>query len=145
MPRPKKERKIHKMPSCKEFGPLDSIPKEEVIMTMEEYETIRLIDKRGFTQEECCQYMNVARTTVQQIYNDARYKLSLALIDGRKLIIDGGHYVFCQRDDFCGFGQRCRGRNKGQGRGRMMIKRLEEIQQKISEEKKKEGGEKNLQ
>jgi len=137
MPRPKKERKIHKMPESKEFGPLDTTPQGSVIMTLEEYETIRLIDKRGFTQEECCQYMEIARTTVQQIYNDARYKLALSLIDGKKLVLAGGNYVFCDQDDNLRFGQRGRGRGMGpgQGRGRRMMMQQANIEkEKLNKE-----------
>jgi predicted DNA-binding protein (UPF0251 family) len=36
-------------------------------MTVEEYETIRLIDLLGYMQEQCADQMHVARTTVQRI------------------------------------------------------------------------------
>ena len=49
---------------------------------MDEYEAIRLIDRQGFSQEECSSYMQVARTTVQMIYNSARQKLAEALETG---------------------------------------------------------------
>ena len=64
-------------------------------MTVEEYETIRLIDLEGLTQEECAESMNVAQTTVQRIYNDARRKLAHSLVNGAVLKIEGGNYKLC--------------------------------------------------
>ena len=65
------------------------------MMTVDEYETIRLIDQLGLTQEECAEQMKVARTTVQGIYNDARKKLADVLVNAKKLVIEGGDYVLC--------------------------------------------------
>lgn len=64
-------------------------------MTVDEFETIRLIDLNNLTQEECAERMNVARTTVQTIYGNARKKLAEALVNARNLCIEGGDYVFC--------------------------------------------------
>ena len=50
---------------------------------MDEYEAVRLIDLLGLTQEECAAQMNVARTTVQAIYDSAREKLARMLAEGR--------------------------------------------------------------
>lgn len=91
MPRPRKCRKVCCMPKNTEFVPAENYEENKVIiMTVDEYETIRLIDKEGFSQEECGEYMNVARTTVQQIYNNARRKIARALVEGVRLRIEGG-------------------------------------------------------
>lgn len=110
MPRPRKWRKVCCLPESNLFGPLNSpnLGIEITIMTVEEYETIRLIDLEGLMQEECADRMNVARTTVQRIYNDARKKLAEALVKGNVLKIEGGDYKLCdQSDQVYGCG-RCR-------------------------------------
>ena len=65
MPRPKKCRKVCHLPHISEFRPRGSRSSEYIALTVDEYETIRLIDKEGFSQEECGAYMRIARTTVQ--------------------------------------------------------------------------------
>lgn len=106
MPRPRKWRKVCCLPSNNRFGPLNAQINEEqfVTMTVDEYETIRLIDLEDFTQEECASQMNIARTTVQSIYNDARKKLAESLVNGKVLKIEGGDYQICD-----GFGKACGG------------------------------------
>lgn len=105
MPRPRKCRKVCSLPHSMEFVPanMEQNPKPSiVIMSVDEYETIRLIDYQGFSQEECGLYMKIARTTVQQIYNDARKKMALCLVDGRPLKIQGGNYQLCDgHEDTC--------------------------------------------
>lgn len=94
MARPKKCRKVCRLPKVSEFHPLGN-NNEYVTLTVDEYEAIRLIDKEGCSQEECAGYMQVARTTVQQIYNNARTKVADALVDGIGIRIDGGDYMIC--------------------------------------------------
>ena len=106
MPRPVKNRKVCHFPPIVEFRPHNTEKAlESVIMCVEEYETIRLIDKEGFSQEQCSAYMQIARTTVQRIYDLARQKIATALVEGRPLRIEGGDYEICdgQRTD-CGHG-----------------------------------------
>lgn len=104
MPRPRKCRKVCCLPKVCEFYPEGGNDKQ-VVLTVDEYETLRLIDKEGFSQEECAGYMRVARTTVQQIYNSARGKLASALVDGASIRIEGGDYTLCDgKEAECGCG-----------------------------------------
>lgn len=109
MPRPRKWRRVCGLPGNNRFGPLGSPVDVEnvVIMTVDEYETIRLIDLERFTQEECADQMEIARTTVQGIYSEARKKLADSLVNGRVLWIEGGDFVVCDGSgDGCGRGCR---------------------------------------
>lgn len=111
MPRPRKCRKVCCLPKVNEFHPesgSESGADNKIILTVDEYETIRLIDKEGFSQEECASYMRVARTTVQQIYNKARKKIADALVEGIGLRIEGGEYSLCDGEEQeCGCGGCC--------------------------------------
>ena len=104
MSRPKKCRRVCCMPGTLAFIPVDGNKENTPIaLTVDEYETIRLIDKEGLSQEDCSRRMDVARTTVQQIYTNARKKLADALVEGRPLRIEGGEYRLCgEGEPFCG-------------------------------------------
>jgi len=107
MARPKKWRRVCSMPENVSFGPLGAENNQEnfVDMTVDEYEAIRLIDLEGLTQEECANQMNVARSTVQGIYDSARRKLAESLVNGSILRIAGGEYKLCDGyEKSCGHG-----------------------------------------
>lgn len=119
MPRSKKFRKVCGMPDCTHFGTLDKKDDNNkvIVLTVEEYEAIRLIDLEQMTQEQCAEQMVVARTTVQRIYNDARRKIAEYFVNGYVLKIQGGSYRICNESDNpngngngCGMG--CRNRNR---------------------------------
>lgn len=103
MPRPRKMRRICRLPEHTSFGPLGCAHDADstVTMTVDEYETIRLIDLEGLSQEQCAEQMHVARTTVQMIYTSARQKLAQSLIIGRPLFIGGGEYCLCEGRSAC--------------------------------------------
>lgn len=114
MPRPRKWRKVCDLPDNTRFGPLDSpIDSENVIiMTVDEYETIRLIDLERLTQEECSDQMDISRTTVQGIYSEARKKLAESLVNGKVLWIEGGEFRLCDGERG-GCGRGCRRQRRG--------------------------------
>ena len=90
MPRPRKCRRVCAMPETTAFAPVGSpCEGEPLLLTVDEYEMLRLIDLEGLSQEECGQQMGVARTTVQFSYASARRKVARALVTGRMLVIRG--------------------------------------------------------
>lgn len=110
MARPMKRRRVCQLPATFSFSPEGSAGGEENIeLAVEEYEVIRLIDYLGFTQSDCALQMNVARTTVQAVYDSARKKISDALVNGKRLVIRGGSYVLCPYSQKC-CGKDCRDR-----------------------------------
>lgn len=92
MPRPKRCRRICGYPDHWSFVPEGSEITETIPFTLDEYETIRLIDHQKMTQEECALAMCVSRATVTGIYEKARYKLADAMINGKRIRITGGSY-----------------------------------------------------
>lgn len=101
MARPCKAKRVCALPSVESFGPVGLEPESKVELTLEEYETIRLIDLLECTQEECAVQMGVARTTVQAVYNTARKKIADCLVNGRELEIRGGNYQICPQAREC--------------------------------------------
>ena len=98
MPRPRKCRRVCRMPDNLGFLPISPGKEPEaVILNVDEFETLRLIDREGMSQEQCGTYMGVARATVQQIYTSARKKIADALVEARPLRIEGGHYRICEQ------------------------------------------------
>ena len=96
MPRPRKCRKVCCLPNNDGFVPVRGGEElTPIVLNVDEYESIRLIDREGFSQEQCGEYMRIARTTVQQIYAAARKKLADALVEGLPLRIEGGDFTLC--------------------------------------------------
>lgn len=102
MPRPKKCRRIcGGLPAYNRFGPKGKRNNASIVMSIDEFETIRLIDYNNMMQEEAAQRLNVARTTAQAIYTAARKKIAQALIEGKDLVIEGGDIEICNHRNLC--------------------------------------------
>ena len=92
MPRPKCCRQIGAMPQRTCFQPEGtvSLPCDEVLLTLDEYEAIRLADLDGLYQEQAASQMNVSRQTFGRIIEAARRKVADLLVNGKTLRIEGG-------------------------------------------------------
>ncbi len=93
MARPFRCRRIRKLPDHWSFRCEDDDQNDMIVMSLDEYETIRLLDIEKMTQEECAASLDVARTTVTAIYENARSKLARHIVEGRPLRILGGSYM----------------------------------------------------
>lgn len=101
MPRPQKCRRVCAMPQRCRFAPEEG-GGEVLRMTVDEFEAIRLMDHMGYTQEQCAQQMGISRPTVTGIYGSARRKLAAFLVEGRRLVIEGGPVEVCPHGGGCG-------------------------------------------
>ena len=115
MPRPHKPRRIGSPPGATVFKPAGMPARglSWVVMTVDEYEAIRLVDGDGLQQEEAAELMGVSRPTVTRILARGRHKLAEMLTTASALIIEGG--AVCQRE---GRGRTRHGRGRHHGRGR---------------------------
>ena len=97
MSRPSKCRCICSMPQVTEFLPQGSPASggNPVVLQVDEFEVIRLLDYKGFTQEQCAVRMNISRTTVTRMYEEGRRKLAKILVEGCPLRIEGGDVMVC--------------------------------------------------
>ena len=105
MPRPRKCRRVEYLPGVTYFKPA-GIPLrdlEEVRMSIEEAEAIRLKDLEGLEQEEGAEKMNISRPTFQRVLTSARQKIADVLLNGKAIRIGGGSFEMtwsrfrCQR------------------------------------------------
>jgi predicted DNA-binding protein (UPF0251 family) len=77
---------------------------EEVCLSVEEAESLRLKDLIGLEQEECADQMNISRPTFQRLLGAARRKVAEALIYGKAIRIEGGNFEMAQRRFKCNDG-----------------------------------------
>jgi predicted DNA-binding protein (UPF0251 family) len=94
MARPRNCRRVGSVPESNYFKPR-GIPLsalEEVVLTVDEFEAIRLADLESLYQERAAEKMNVSRQTFGRIIESARKKVAEALVRGKALKIDGGEF-----------------------------------------------------
>ena len=90
--RPKSCRSVGSQPDIIYFKPR-GVPLselEEVVITVDELEAIRLADNNGLYQEEAAMRMNVSRPTFSRVLSSGRRKVAEALVQGKAMRIEGG-------------------------------------------------------
>ncbi len=106
--RPKKIRMVSGSPAHEVFGPWNKQPNGEIGISVEEFEAIRLSDYEQMNQEEAAALVGVSRHTFGRMLSSARQAVAEALVTGKRLKIEGGHFQVRRRGRGCGKGQ-CNG------------------------------------
>ena len=93
MARTKKQRLIERAPSFNGFTPfgVQNTSNNEVCLTFEEYESIKLCDYDLLKHEDAANLMNISRSTFSRIYESSRRKIAKAFVDVCTIRIDGGN------------------------------------------------------
>ena len=94
MVRPQKERRVAFNPEISYFKPrgIPMFDLEEVCLTVDQREAIRLSDLLGMSHEEAGHHMGVSRATFGRIIQRAREAVADALINGKAINVEGGNY-----------------------------------------------------
>ena len=109
MPRPRIPRRVWGEPDVTYFKPAGVMMKQldQVILTVDEFEAVRLKDYEGMEQVEAAKKMKISQPTFQRLLLSARKKIADAIVNGKAIRIEGGDYKISRVGDFM------------QGRGRM--------------------------
>ncbi len=94
MPRPRRCRKVGLQPDVTYFKPA-GVPMrglEDSILTVEEFEAIRLKDLKGMDQSDCAIKMDISQPTFHRLILSAREKIADAIVNGKAIKIEGGNY-----------------------------------------------------
>lgn len=98
MPRPRLCRRVEFQPNITYFKPagIRMIDLEESVITVDEFEAVRLKDLLGLEQEECAKKMNISQPTFHRLILSARKKIADAIVNGKAIKIEGGVYKMIQ-------------------------------------------------
>jgi predicted DNA-binding protein (UPF0251 family) len=65
---------------------------EESILTVDEFEAVRLKDLEGLEQEAAAEKMNISQPTFHRLLSSARKKIADSIVNGKALKIEGGNF-----------------------------------------------------
>jgi predicted DNA-binding protein (UPF0251 family) len=97
MPGRRRCRRVGFQPAFTSFGPAEAgntTGPGETVLTIDEFEAIRLKDLEGFDQNECAGKMDISQPTFHRLVISARRKIADALTHGKNIRIEGGYYRF---------------------------------------------------
>jgi predicted DNA-binding protein (UPF0251 family) len=103
VPRPFCCRRIAGRPAASIFKPA-GIPVrelEEIVMSLDEFEAMRLADLGGLHQEQAAAEMGISRPTFSRVVESAHRKVADALAHGKALRIEGGPVQLERRRRCC--------------------------------------------
>lgn len=92
MPRPRCCRRVVGQPAAVVFKPAGIPAREltELVLTLDEFEAVRLADFEALYQEQAAAQMGISRPTFSRLVESARRKIAEALVQGKALRIEGG-------------------------------------------------------
>ena len=97
MPGRRRCRRVGQQPAFTAFEPArqgnPDLP-EEAILSVDEFEAVRLKDLEGLDQTECAAQMEISQPTFHRLVVSARRKIADALTHGKTIRIEGGNYRF---------------------------------------------------
>ena len=92
--RPRKKKIIHEQPRIDHFSPRGRPGRpEEVVITIEEYETIRLSDELGLPQKKAAHMMGISQQSFSRMIRNARRMIADAIVNAKIIRIEGGDYI----------------------------------------------------
>lgn len=96
MPRPEKKRIVSSPPLFSSFKPTGVGRRnlKPIIMSLDEYEAVRLADYQGLDHVEAAALMEISRSTFTRLIEKARAKVARFIIEGNELSIEGGNIHF---------------------------------------------------
>lgn len=98
--RPKKYRIVRVDPRISQFSPRGKPGRpDEIELAMDEFEAIRLADFRGLGQEKAAESMHISQQTFSRILKRAHKTIADAIVQGKIIKIQGGHYVISSREN----------------------------------------------
>jgi predicted DNA-binding protein (UPF0251 family) len=96
MVRPRLCRRVRSNPEINYFKPrgIPLAQLEEIILSVEDFEAIRLKDFEGLDQEECAKKMSISQPTFHRLLLSARKKIADAIVNGKAIKIEGGNFKY---------------------------------------------------
>lgn len=99
MPRPRLCRRVSCEPEIDYFKPagIRLADLSQIVLTVDEYEAVKLKDLQGLEQEEAAKSMNISQPTFHRLIQSARKKIADAIVNGKAIKIEGGNYAMSGR------------------------------------------------